>query len=576
MGCRKLIFLFLFQLFFSGILSAQSASDTFALPQPWKLSRLDNGLQLAVLQDTSLPITWVQMSFRAGSAYEPRRMSGWSCLMTSMLTASNRQYPVQDSFKKFLSREGILFDHFVSPEVLTFRLQGMSDKSDLLHSAFIAAVQQPLLSAGEVARAKERMIQQAEEEMTDPLYFLRQELQSRMWGKEMHRLVPTGIPTGIARVDSAGLSFFRKHFIVPYRALLLVVSPDSPEQVQQQVNKYYARWTDAAPDPDVVFPTTDSPVSPDPELFIVSQEFARIPVFMAGWRLPDEVMPWAQILTDVLNDPQGSFRKNMRDTLKVRDMQFQVSGKGMYLTLIPDPRNYLRMGPDSLMIQLRKLCEPGFFNREEIRKAVEASQLRNWQNSERMSDRVTHISEIWGEKKTDPDYARLSPEFLQQQAISVFLKQSLKAGFLTNSELTAVTGLKDFFHDFTYPDSLQYSLEGDSVYADSAISDFVSELGYWLNWNPAHRMKLQVYIPSREIADPVWEVRKIMIQSLISRSLSENLGFPSSRIQDVQLEFIKDPDARIPGISAPLKENEVAVDEYQFYVVPKVFRYDAP
>lgn len=575
MGNKQLsaFLLFLTLHFFAQI--GQAQTDSFSLPAPWRLFRLDNGLEIAVLQDKSLPLALTQVSIAAGSQWEPKRMSGWSCLLSSLLTASNRLYPAPDSFRKTLYREGILYDHLVSPEVLTFRLQGLANKQEFMLNSLQSALQYPILSAGEVSDAKDRLLQQAEEDMSEPLYFLRSELQSRVWGKEAHRKMATGIPSGIVRADSAGLAFFRKHFFVPYRTLLVIISPEDPDISYAQTLRIFGRWSDAASEPEVAFPYTSTPTPDSVELFTVMQEYATLPIFMAAWEIPNARIEDAKILVEILNASDGSFRRNMRDTLKVRELQFQVSGNALFLTLLPDPRNYLRHGPDSVMLQLHRLTQPGFFSREEVQRAFRNEVNRQVKATEKITDRATLTGSHWALGSVPKAQTQADPYFVEQLATEIFLRKSVKAGFICSSNLASITGLNDYFHSLPILDSLEYSLEGDTIFADTALSKVIQGLAYQLNWNPAHKVRLKVFIPSYQVPDAVWEVRKLVVEAFIRSRIAAESSLPAIRRGDFSFEFVKDPEAVLPGVSLPLKEGEVAKDAYQYYMIPKLVRYDA-
>lgn len=556
------------------LLHAQTSQDSFHFDAPWRQFRLDNGMEIAVLQDKSLPLCLTQVTIRAGSHWEPRRMSGWSCLLSSLLTASNRNWPGPDSFRKSLYREGILYDHFVSPEMLSFRLQGMQDKQEWMLTALQSALQYPAYTGEMIANARARLLQQAEEDMSDPLYFLRTELQTRIWGKEMHRQIASGTSNGIVRADSTGLYFFRKHFFVPYRTLLVVISPEDPEMVFARVQRLWGRWSDAATDPEVAFPLPAMVRVDTAELVTVVQEYATLPVFMAGWQVPPGREKDAQLLAEVLNAPDGNFRRNLRDTTKVRELQFQVSGNGMYLTLLPDPRNYLLHGPDSLMVQIRKLCDPGFFTSEEVSRAIRQMNLRERALQEKLSDRATAAGNNWASGQSGSSFSA-DPAQLQQLAQEILVRQGIRAGFLTSTALSAATGLSDYFYPPLPPDSFAYSLEGDSLMADSALEKSLQGLAWWLTWHPGGRVRLKMYVPALRVPDALWDVRRVVLESFIRNRIAAVSAIPPSRRGDFSFEFIKDAEAILPGLSAPPKEEpDPAKDAYQFYLVPEAIRYD--
>jgi predicted Zn-dependent peptidase len=574
MGHRQLRLGFILLLAFQTISYLKGSNDSLRLPAPWQSRTFENGLQVVVRKDASLPISVVNISIRAGSLYESSKMSGWTALIAGLMSGSNRMYPTRDSFKQTLLKESILHDHFITPRSVSFRFQGLSEKTEAMIAMLASATQAPAWNESEINDLKSRMLNQAEDEMKDPLYYLRQTLEQKVWGNEAHRRNPAGIPTGLVRADSAGLYAFRKPFWVPYRCVLIISGPQEAEELFALAYKYWGRWLDAAQDPDIQFPPPEWPEVKNSTLFVVHQENTKIPVFMAQWKVPNSAIPYAELLTELLNLKEGRFRKAFQDTLKIVDLEFQLSNGAIYCTLVPEPKNYLRHSTDSLLLQFRRMCEPGFFTAKEIDIARRNLYIRQLKSHERISDKMSYTTRLWADDYTQPDLLP-DEEKIRNSATQTFLKSPLTAGFISNHTLTEITGMRDFFYELPDTAKLTFSLEGDSLMHVPQLDTFMQKSGYFLRWSPASRLTMHVFIPSKGMNDAHWETMKSNISVLTRQAWLKSAEYLTERSMDVTFKFIKDPEAYIPGFvpvsDIPASETP---DAYQFYIIPEYVPFD--
>lgn len=574
MGHRQLRLSFIVVLFFQSIIYLKGSNDSISLPLPWQSRTFENGLQVVVRKDASLPISVVNISIRAGSLYESSKMSGWTALIAGLMSGSNRMYPQRDAFKQMLLKESILHDHFITPRSVSFRFQGLSEKTESMIAMLAAATQSPAWNESEIHDLKSRMLNQAEDEMKDPLYYLRQTLEQKVWGQEAHRRNPAGIPTGLVRADSASLYAFRKPFWVPYRCVLIISGPKETEELFALAYKYWGRWLDAAQDPDIQFPIPEWPEVKKSTLFIQHQENTRIPVFMAQWKVPTSAIPNAELLTELLNLRAGRFRKAFQDTLKVLDLEFQLSNGAMYCTLVPEPKNYLRHSTDSLLLQFRRMCEPGFFTPTEVEIARRNLYIRQLKSQERISDKIGHITRVWADDDSQADLLA-DEENIRNTAIRVFLKAPITAGYISNHTLGEITGMQDFFYALPDTANLAFSLEGDTLMHIPELDTFLQHSGYFLRWSPALRLTLHVFIPSKGMNDADWESLKASVSVLIRQAWLKCPEYIAERSMDVTFKFIKDAEAYIPGFVPVIETPESeAPDAYQFYIIPEYVPFD--
>ena len=568
-------FLFIFGML-QGLVSLHASNDSLSLASPWQSRTLENGLQIVVRQDTTLPLSVVNISIRAGSVYESQKMSGWTALIAGLMTSGNRLFPGKDSFQKTLFQESILHDHFITPRSVSFRFQGLSPKTEQMIAMLAAATQTPTWGELEINHLKSRMLIQAEEEMKDPLYYLRQTLEQKVWGTEAHRRNPAGGALGIVRADSAGLYAFRKPFWVPYRCVLMISGPLDPETVFAFVYKYWGRWQDAASDPDIQFPIPEWPEIPGTNLFVMHQQETKLPVFMAEWKIPENAAPYAEYITELLNLPNGHFKRSFPDTLAVLDLHFQQSNGALYCSLVPNPKSYLKNGTDSLMLQIRRMRELGFFSPTEIETVSRSLYRRHLKSTERIPDFMSQSTRLWaGDAVIQASHVDL--EKIQKATIQIFMQAPMVAGYISNPTLSEITGLRDFFYSMPDTSQLAFSLEQDTLIPTMELDTFLEKSMYFLNWSAGLQMTYHISIPSRGMNESEWEVQKSKVMMLIRQAWLKNSEYVPERNTDISFKYIQDTEAylpeRMPELDIPTSETP---DVYQFYIIPEYVLFNRP
>ena len=99
----------------SGVLTAQNK-----LPDNFFMTKLDNGLEILVIEDASVPLATVEICVKNGSYTEAPEFNGLSHLYEHMFFKANKDLPSQGAFLQRVQELGISFNGTTSEERVNY------------------------------------------------------------------------------------------------------------------------------------------------------------------------------------------------------------------------------------------------------------------------------------------------------------------------------------------------------------------------------------------------------------------------------------------------------------------------
>jgi zinc protease len=268
--------------------------------------RLDNGLQVVVVERHALPLVTVELAVRAGAQVESPEYNGLSHVYEHLFSGDEdsrarlRELGVKAS--AFTSVELVDFTFSTTPEHLEGVLTHLRDGfvSPRLHSEALMREQ--------VAVTNE--MNQMESIAGQKLF---RQVQRRLWWKYPSYKDQLGTRQAVQGATSEHLRTLHERYFVPNNSLLVVVGDVRAADVFTQVERLFRGWA-RAPEPFELYPRVVHPPLKGREV-VVSHE----PVGMVSggfhWQGPSaagpgaELAPAARLLGYLTGDPSSHFQK---------------------------------------------------------------------------------------------------------------------------------------------------------------------------------------------------------------------------------------------------------------------------
>ena len=235
----------------AGTANAAPGGDEPPLPQPTRLlqlpalhqQRLDNGLDLVVVQRSELPLISLSLVVRAGAEADPPGRPGVAA-MTSQLWPKGARRGGRAVTAPELARQaealGGMLEARSSWGASLLTMTVTTPRAAEALGLMADVLRQPMLAADELERARAQTLDALRVTLGNPADVAALALRRSFWGDVPHgRVAP---PAAVQRLQRADLQAFQARWVRPDRVALVLVGDLSAEQGRDMAQRLLGDW----------------------------------------------------------------------------------------------------------------------------------------------------------------------------------------------------------------------------------------------------------------------------------------------------------------------------------------------
>ncbi|MFI5158719.1 MAG: M16 family metallopeptidase [Sphingobacteriales bacterium] len=365
--------------------------------------KLPNGLEILVVEDHSVPLATVVLSFKAGSFTESNDMNGLTSLYLSMLLRGNRDYINQQDVNYHAGglgmqlRNSITSDEYAST-YFTLPAANLVKGLNFMN----AAVRYPKMDEGELQKAKGIFSSQQSESESNPYYVLGDSVRKHLWGSLYSRKNSTGDLGVINGATPATLDIIKKRYLYPNNAIMIVGGDVAHEVVFKEIEQIYIDWAPAPFDPFTKWPIPAFEPLKKSTYTIVESKQAHVPYLVIYWQGPDTRNDitstyTADVFSYIINQNSSKLNKaliqsGLASNLHIDYLTCKYVGP-ISLVIIPNP-DKLQECIEEVKRQIALMDSDDYFTAEQIetsRRMLEIKSIRE----EEMTTNYVHLLYIY-------------------------------------------------------------------------------------------------------------------------------------------------------------------------------------
>src|SRR6185295_11606327 len=180
----------LFLLFFgSGLITAAQPR----LPQNYYWEKLDNGLEVVVIENHRVPLATIEIAVKNGAYTEGPEYSGLSHLFEHMFFKANKDYPDQEKFLKRTQELGAIWNGSTSEERVNYYFTFNKDSLRAGLKFMNSAMRFPIYRQEDMQKERPVVDGEFQRAESDPGFQLWYEVQKHLWGDQITRKNAIGI-----------------------------------------------------------------------------------------------------------------------------------------------------------------------------------------------------------------------------------------------------------------------------------------------------------------------------------------------------------------------------------------------
>jgi zinc protease len=412
-----------------------------ALEIPFVTKTLSNGLEVIVLQDSSVPIVTVEIAVRNGSFTEPPELNGLSHLYEHMFFKTNRAIALfrcdlftkyrrsdlftsngcdsQQSFKSQIGdvsylgdvdQLGYLRNGSTQEEYVNYYFNTTSGNLPTIMRLMRDAMLYPSFDQKEFSEEIQVVLGELDRQMSEPTYYLDRTLMDKLFYKYPSRKSPGGTRATVAAATTDQMRLIQSRYYIPNNSALIVTGDADPEKVFKLAEELFGVWKQGE-DPFKKFPIVDHPPLPKSEGVIVNKDVENVFV-QIGWQGPsigkDDASTYAaDVFSYIVQQPDSRLQRALVDSgLAVAvDVSYytQRNVGPIRVTLVTSP-DKSKAAVEALYKEIAHFNDPDYFTDEELGNAKTLLEAENLFRREKLSD-YTHELGFWW-SSTGIDYYR--------------------------------------------------------------------------------------------------------------------------------------------------------------------------
>jgi zinc protease len=390
------------------------AAAVAPVPQPqtkFVNRQLQNGLEVIVLEDHSIPLVTCELAVRNGSFTEPPELNGLSHLFEHMFFKANRAALTGEAYLNNIDQLGIIYNGQTQEELVNYYFTTTSPNLPVAMRFMRDAVRYPLFDEEQFAKEQEVVIGELDRHESNPFGFLALEMNNRLFYKYPSRKNPSGDKQTVHNATTAMMRLIQGRYYVPNNSAIVVTGDVSPDAVYSLVQDLFGDWPRREKDPFVEFPLVEHPPLPKSEGAIIKQPVQNV-IIELGWQGPsigkDNPGTYAaDVFSFILRQPNSRFQRALVDTGLVSAVNL-----GYYTQRNVGPINIIaqttpekaRAATRAIYNEIAHFNDRDYYTDEQLETAKALLEADDLYSREKLSDYTHTISFWWA--STGIDYFR--------------------------------------------------------------------------------------------------------------------------------------------------------------------------
>lgn len=281
--------------------------------------KLDNGLEVIVIENHAVPLVTIEVAVRSGSYVEAPDYNGLSHLYEHMFFKANKVIPSAEKYQKRLNELGAAWNGTTQTERVNYYFTVPAENLREATIFMRDALYFPLFDRRELERERVVVLGEFDRNEANPGFHLNREMSRKLWYEHFSRKNVIGDREVIATTPREKMIRIKNRYYVPNNSALLFAGDIRPEDAFALAQEFFgaADWK-RAEDPHVKWPEPPHPALKQSSTIAVIQPVETVTLNQA-WHGPGMTADTpstfaADVFSFITSQPTSRFHKNLIDS----------------------------------------------------------------------------------------------------------------------------------------------------------------------------------------------------------------------------------------------------------------------
>ena len=257
------------------------------LPENYYWQRLDNGLEVVVIENNKVPLATIEIAVKNGAYTEGDEYSGLSHLYEHMFFKANRDYPDQEKFLKRTQELGAIWNGTTGDERVNYYFTFNKDSLRAGLQFMNSAMRFPIFRDEDMKKERPVVDGEFQRAESNPGFVLGHEIDKKLWGPLMSRKNPIGDHNIINTATPQKMTIIKEKYYYPNNSILVICGDVKKDAAFALAKSIFGDWASSGFDPHVKYPVPEFQPLKATEYFVKESAIAQTPYIDMFWQGPD-------------------------------------------------------------------------------------------------------------------------------------------------------------------------------------------------------------------------------------------------------------------------------------------------
>ncbi len=362
---------------------------------------MDNGLDVIVVENSTVPLVTIEIDVRNGAYTEPPEYDGLSHLYEHMFFKANESIPDQERYLERTRELGMVWNGTTSEERVNYFFTISKDSLTQGFAFMKAAIMTPLFLREELEREHSVVASEFDRAESNPYFILDRAVSQELWYRYFSRKNVIGDRQIIMTAGQEKMRTIQKRYYIPNNAALLVAGDVEHESIFQLAEATFGNW-ERGGNPSVLYPVPAHPPLVQSDTVIVEQP-VNVVTLQMGLHGPSiskdkEATYAADVLIFILRQKNSRFQKNLVESgLSVyADLgYYTLDHTGPITIFLQATADKFEEALKTLFLEIDQLTDPGYITDEQIEYAKIQLEIGEMYAQESPSQFVSALGFWW-------------------------------------------------------------------------------------------------------------------------------------------------------------------------------------
>ncbi|WP_462254597.1 M16 family metallopeptidase [Ferruginibacter sp.] len=364
--------------------------------------KLENGLEVMVLEDHTIPFSTIQIACKNGSFTEDNEYNGLSHLYEHMFFKSNKEYKSQEDFLKAVDKLDMSYNGQTLEENVTYYFT-LPKQNTIKGLEFMnAAIRYPKFKKADMTAENPIVDAEFQRHESSPYFILIDTINHLLWGNNYSRKNIIGNHNVILSATPEKMETIKNKFYYPNNCLLIVAGDVEHNEIFSKVEKIYGSWKSSTFDPLKEFPIPEIEPLKKNSHVVIESALAESPLLIIRWQGPDmrndiQGTYTADVFSYILNQRRSKLTQALQETGLANDIQINYYSQKyvgpITFSVSPNPSK-IKECYQAMQKEIEQWDDDNYISDKQLERAKKILYITQVEEREEV-ERYVHLISFW-------------------------------------------------------------------------------------------------------------------------------------------------------------------------------------